>query len=172
MRKLIFVGLYMFIYTMGVGQSCNNLLGFKGGDSSFISFISNNLRYPAQARELQKTGLLFIKIKITEYGKIDTVSLLNLPNNTYFSSVILSTIYKTKGHWEHSKGNRIIILPIIFVFDDVQRNKAGDYLVQIPQNIDGILKSTQSISYRCIFVEPIILHGLGTPRYKYNIPRK
>lgn len=165
MKKAIFIGLYMLICIISLGQPPDNLTGFKDGDSAFVNFIYKHVRYPVRAREWKKTGIFFIKISITGDGAIDTVKVLNTANQSYFNAEIFSTIYKTKGHWTKSKTDRIIILPLIFAFDDIQKNKEGNYVVPVSSDLQGLINTEIKDPTKCIFFEPLIIHALGTPRY-------
>jgi TonB family protein len=53
---------------------------FPGGDDSLISFLKNNLRYPAEAKLAKIQGLVYVGFLVDQIGKIKDVRLLNSVN--------------------------------------------------------------------------------------------
>lgn len=49
---------------------------YKGGEDALRQFIANNVDYPKKARAKNIQGRVFIKFKVTKYGKVDEISVL------------------------------------------------------------------------------------------------
>lgn len=47
------------------------------GKDDWINYLMRNLRYPAEARKLKKTGTVLLKVKLDEEGMIEGISVLN-----------------------------------------------------------------------------------------------
>ncbi|MFB6319648.1 energy transducer TonB [Saccharicrinis sp. FJH54] len=43
---------------------------FKGGDAELMKYLSDNIKYPAEARKKKITGKVFVKFTVAKNGKI------------------------------------------------------------------------------------------------------
>lgn len=50
---------------------------FEGGMTALYKFISNNMRYPAEAAEIGQGGTVFVRFVVDENGKVGHLTLLN-----------------------------------------------------------------------------------------------
>jgi periplasmic protein TonB len=60
----------------GPATYVSEMPSFPGGTTALLSFLSNNLRYPALAREGDITGKVVAKFVVNKDGKVDRISII------------------------------------------------------------------------------------------------
>ncbi len=76
---------------------------FKGGEAEMLKFISNNMKYPASAKENGIQGRVTVRFVITSAGKITDVQIIRGIDPACDKEAI--RIVKSMPDWEPGKQN-------------------------------------------------------------------
>jgi len=94
---------------------------YKGGQQALMSFLTQNLRYPEDAREAEVQGKVYIRFVITPEGHLTNVEVLRGVNGMpSLAKEAVRVVKLTDGNWTPGKQNGKpvpvqFILPVNFV---------------------------------------------------------
>ena len=61
---------------------------FQGGNEALFNFIEENLVYPAEARELQKEGIVQVRLYIDQDGKVSNIIVRDCETPCFEQSIL------------------------------------------------------------------------------------
>ncbi len=72
---------------------------FPGGESAFLKFISDNLKYPVSAKKKGITGTSFVKFVVNEVGKVVEVKIFRSSGNDELDAAAIKA-FNSLPDWE------------------------------------------------------------------------
>lgn len=79
---------------------------YKGGQQALMSFLTQNLRYPEDAREAEVQGKVYIRFVITPEGHLTNVEVLRGVNGMpSLAKEAVRVVKLTDGNWTPGKQN-------------------------------------------------------------------
>jgi TonB family protein len=100
------------VYTFATTQP-----SFPGGVPSLIRYISDNVRYPEQAKANRKQGTVYLQIVVDKSGSISSIKTVRSPDKELTNEAV--RIVKSMPKWEPAKFktvpvSMVYVLPVKF----------------------------------------------------------
>lgn len=114
LHKLIFFCSFSFCTTFLLSQEN---VPYKGGNIAFLKDFSRNVEYPESELKHKKSKFYLLKIYVSCFGKVDSIS-NNIETNDIFFETLKKSIDSIKNNFLKSKKGCIIALPIYFLYED------------------------------------------------------
>jgi periplasmic protein TonB len=120
MKWLCFGGLWLVALISNAQQTRN--AEYIGGMAKFYAFLARDLKYPPTLSRGDYTGKIMVRFRVTQQGKIDSVSLLKGPGKDW-EAMFAQTLHKTSGQWRPAKSGgkpvaSIFIIPISCIYPE------------------------------------------------------
>ncbi|MEI7587825.1 MAG: hypothetical protein WCJ44_34555, partial [Runella sp.] len=109
---------------------------FKGGESAFLKYMGNNLRYPPEAMQHCRLGIVLVALKLRPSGDIDSVLFKNeVKFGMGIEDEILRVLLMSRGKWIKSETTTIISFSIAFQTLEEQSSDATIIVIgyEMPQ---------------------------------------
>lgn len=94
---------------------------FPGGNDNFLKFIGKNIRYPSDARRVNKQGKVIVQFIIEKDGSVTNVKVLRplFPSIDSEAIRVVSSSAKWKPGMQKGQGVRVsYVVPITFNIDN------------------------------------------------------
>lgn len=111
---------------------------YKGGETAFIKYMSDNLRYPTAAMENCRIGIVLTTLKLHPSGDIDSILFNNeIEFGMGIEDEILRVLLMTRGKWIKSEIPTTLSFSVAFQMDEEHLPDATIVLVGYGQPKGG-----------------------------------
>jgi hypothetical protein len=94
---------------------------FIGGEQSFLRHLAENIKYPMDARENCRIGILMTNTIISAKGSIDSINFENeIPLGMGIEDEVIRCIASTKGQWMTAQKSSKLTLTFSFTLDEIK----------------------------------------------------